>query len=123
MDQATLVKSGTGLIRLLDQTDLKPDVAMWVHYDDIDSWKLWISPNRQVSDKLEFYRIVDDQITAHPQETEGLDVSATEYVPQDSERVRALRRLMSLPDLGTKYLTGNMVDGYYVPEGIAIRVR
>jgi hypothetical protein len=123
MDQNLLVKSGSSLIRLLDETPAKPDIAMLVRFPETDTWKLWISPNKAVTDKREFYRIVAEQIETHPDETEGLDVSSTEYVAADSAPVKALKSLLSMPNLGTAHLSGNMVNGYYIPEGVAFRVR
>lgn len=123
MDQNLLVKSGSSLIRLLDDTPAKPDIAMLVRFPETDTWKLWISPSKEVTDKREFYRIVAEQIENHPDETEGLDVSSTEYVAADSAPVKALRSLLNMPQLGTAHLSGNMVNGYYVPEGVAFRVR
>lgn len=123
MDQAALVKSGTQLIRLLDKTPLSPDVAMWVRYPDTDTWKLWISPNKNIKDKREFYRVVAEQITAHRDELSDIEVSSTEFVAPDSPAVTALRKFLHMPEFGTAHLSGNTVNGYYIPEGIAFRVR
>ena len=123
MDQDLLVKSGSELVRLLDGTKVMPDVAMWVRYPESDTWKLWIAPNRAVSDKREFYRIVAEQLSSHPEETAGLEVSSTEFIAADSAPANALKTLLHMPGIGAARLSGNMVNGYYVPEGIAFRVR
>jgi hypothetical protein len=123
MDQNLLVKSGLSLIRLLDETAVNPDIAMLVRFPETDTWKLWISPSKDITDKREFYRIVAEVIEKHPKETEGLDISSTEYVKPNSAAVNALKGLISMPTLGTAHLSSNMVNGYYVPEGVAFRVR
>jgi len=123
MDQDLLVKSGSELVKLLDETKASPDVAMWVRFPESDTWKLWISPNPIVTDKREFYRIVAEQLGDHPDETAGIEVSSTEFIAADSPAAKALKTLLHMPGLGTAKLSGNMVNGYYVPEGIAFRVR
>ena len=56
MDKDLLVSSGTALVRVLDDNGLKPRAAMWVYNSDTDIWRLWIVPEKGVSDKAEFYR-------------------------------------------------------------------
>ncbi len=122
MDQEILVNSGIELVRLLDETPAQPDMAMWVHDRENDSWKLRIAPHA-MEDKREFYRIVADQLRRNSDRLGGLDIASTEYVSPNSPMLSALRRLLHMPEAGKKYLGGNLVDGFYVPEGIAVLVR
>lgn len=98
-------------------------MAMWVYSSDSDSWKLWIAPNPAVKNKLDFYRIVTEQMNAHRDDPRGLADISTLYVEPESAPVKALRKLMHIPDIGSRPLSGSMVDGYYLPEGIAVRIR
>ncbi|WP_265516276.1 hypothetical protein [Nitratireductor luteus] len=121
MDQTFLVTKGQRLIELLDLTLAKPQAAMWVHYPDSDVWKLWIVPDSAVQDKREFYRIVAEVIS--DQETlAGLDVSATEFIREDHPAIRGMQRVLRMPGVGDAHFTGNTFNGYYLPDGIVIRM-
>lgn len=122
MDQAFLVEKGHRLVRLLDRTAATPKAAMWVHHPDTDTWKLWIVPSERVRDKREFYRIVAQAIASEPDALLGLDVSNTEYVREDHPAIRGMNDFMHMPGLGSAYFTGNSLDGYYLPEGVVLRM-
>lgn len=121
MDQTLLVTKGQRLVALLDKTAAKPRAAMWVHYPDSDTWKLWIVPHEEVRDKREFYLIVADVIS-RDKELEGLDVSATEFVREDHPAMRGMQKVLRMPGLGSAHFTANSLDGYYLPDGIVLRM-
>lgn len=121
MDQTFLVTKGRRLVELLDQTSTKPQAAMWVHYPDSDMWKLWIVPDRSVQDKKEFYRIVAETITNHDS-LGGLDASFTEFVREDHPAIRGMQKVLRAAGVNDIHFTGNMLDGYYLPDSIVIRM-
>jgi len=121
MDQTLLVTLGQRLIGLLDKTAAKPRAAMWVHYPDSDTWKLWIVPDEGIRDKREFYLIVADTLSRN-RELEGLDVSATEFVREDHPAMRGTQKILRMPGLGSAYFTANSLNGYYLPDGIVLRM-
>lgn len=120
MDQAFLVSEGQKLVELLDRTAAKPRAAMWVHYPDSDTWKLWIVPDEDVQDKREFYRIVAEAITRNA--NIELDVSATEYVKPDHPAISGMQQVLRMPGIGSAHFTGNTLNGYYLPDGIVLRM-
>jgi hypothetical protein len=122
MDQEILVSSGQALVRLLDETTLKPRAAMWVHNPDNDIWRLWIVPDANVTDKQEFYRIVSDTITKNREKVQGLDISAIEFVRDDHPAMKGMKRFLHMPGLGSAHFANNTVDGFYLPSGIVLRM-
>lgn len=120
MDQTLLVSEGQRLIELLDRTRARPRAAMWVHHPDSGAWKLWIVPDEEVQDKREFYRIVAEVIAQNP--NFGLDVSSTEFVRADHPAIRGMQKVLRMPGIGSAYFTGNTFNGYYLPEGVVLRM-
>jgi hypothetical protein len=122
MDTAVLVTQAQELTRKLDATKAHPRAVMWVHSPDTDSWRLWIVPDSAVSDQRDFYRIAAETITRNAANLNGLDVSSVEYVSDDHPAMRGMGRFLRLPGIGSTTFTGNLFNGYYLPDGIAIRM-
>jgi hypothetical protein len=121
MDQGTLVTSGHALVRALDAAGLAPQLAMWVHSTDTDTWKLWIVPPTKVKDKQEFYRRVSELITAHRNEVGGLSASDIEMVQTEHPAVQGLSSFMRVEGLSNINFSGNRFNSYYLPDGIVLR--
>ena len=122
MDQNTLVSAGHLLVKALDETDLKPRLAMWVHATDTDIWRLWIVPPVGLTDKRKFYRCVSEVVTKNRDNLGGIDAGDTEMVLDSHPAVRGLRGFMKMPGLGSAYFSGNKFNEYYLPEGIILRI-
>ena len=122
MDKALLVSQGQALTARLDETKAKPRAVMWVHHPDTDAWRLWITPDKAISDKREFYRLVAETITKNPTELAGLDVGATEYVTADHPAMKGMGRFLKMPGLGSAHFSGNRFNGFFLPDGIVIRM-
>lgn len=122
MDQNTLVSAGHALVKALDAIGLNPRVAMWVHATDTDTWKLWIVPPAGLTDKQEFYRRVSEVASKDPAALGGIDASDTEMVLDSHPAIKGLRGFMRMPGLGNAYFSGNRFNGYYLPDGIILRI-
>lgn len=122
MDQNTLVSSGHALVSALDSFGLPPRLAMWVHNTDTDTWKLWIVPHASIKDKHEFYRRVSQIISKNRPAFGGIDASDTEMVTASHPGVKGLARIMKAPGLSTVAFSGNRFNGFYLPDGIILRV-
>jgi hypothetical protein len=121
MDQGTLVTSGHALVKALDDAGLPPQVAMWVHSLDTDTWKLWVVPPASVKDKQEFYRRVAEIITKHRDEVGGLSASDIEMVLTTHPAIIGLASIMRVDGLSSIQFKGNRFNGYYLPDGIILR--
>lgn len=121
MDKEALVKSGHVLVTALDQDKKAPRLAMWVHATDSDTWKLWIVPPKGLVDKREFYREVSKVVSANRNELMGLDASDTEFVSDSHPALDGLKKFIKMEGLGSIYFSGNVFNGYYIPDGIILR--
>jgi hypothetical protein len=121
MDQNTLVSSGHVLVKAMDAAGFSPRLAMWVHSDDPDSWKLWLVPPAGKLDKADFYRHVVQVVSGHRQELGDIDAADTVMVPDTHPAVRGLRGFIRLQGLGNSHFSGNRFNGFYLPEGIVLR--
>ncbi len=122
MDQNILVSCGHTLIKALDDDGTPPRAAMWVHNTDTDTWKLWIVPHQPTPDKHDFYRRIAKIITENRATFGDINASDTEMIDEAHPAMRSLRRLIKAPGLGSISSSGNVVDGFYLPEGIILRV-
>ena len=121
MDQAVLVSSGQALVRALDAAGLAPQIAMWVHNSETDTWKLWIVPPDTVTDKHDFYRRVAKAISAHRNVLGDFAASDVEMVPISHPAMQGIGTFMRLEGLGSVHFSGNRFDGFYLPDGIILR--
>jgi hypothetical protein len=122
MDQNTLVSGGQALVRKLDDAGVRARVAMWVHNADTDTWKLWIVPPSRLTDKHEFYKTISLIVSKNRAALNGIDASDTEMISETHPAVRGLERFVKAPGLQNIQFSGNTFNGFYLPEGIVLRV-
>jgi hypothetical protein len=121
MDQSALVTSAHALIKELDAAGLPPQIAMWVHSPDTDTWKLWIVPPSSVTDKQEFYRRVAKIITGHQTEMGSLSAADVEMMSITHPAMAGLSQMMRVEGLASVSFSGNKFNGFYLPNGIVLR--
>ena len=121
MDQSLLVSGGHTLIRAMDDAGLSPRLAMWVHNTDSDTWKLWMVPPEGVNDKREFYRRIAEIITQHRTDLGDLFAGDIEMVSDTHPAAQGIRKFIHAPGLTTAHFSGNMFNGFYLPDGIILR--
>jgi hypothetical protein len=122
MDTNVLVTAGTNLLRVLDQEGIAPRAAVWVHNPETDTWRLWVVPAKSTTDKRQFYRKVAEAISQHRDETQGIDVSDTEFVSETHPAIAALGKTFRIEGISSVFLSNNMLNGYYLPDGIILRM-
>jgi len=120
MDQNTLVSSGHALIEALENDGVPPRLAMWVNKTDTDTWKLWLVPPIDISDKRDFYRRISRAISKNRKKMGGLDASDTEVVADSHPAVRGMKRFMRMEQPGSAFFHGNTFNGFYLPNGIVL---
>lgn len=121
MDQAALVNDGLKLVRWLDDTEIKPRAAMWVYNSETDTWRLWIVPGKKV-ENMEFYLTLSKIISEHRDEIPSFDVSLAELKSDTHPAVSGVAKLVHMPGLGSAHLSNNMFNGFYLPDGIVLRM-
>lgn len=122
MDTSVLVSEAQELTRLLDNTPVRPRAVMWIHSEDTDTWRLWIVPAAQMTDKRDFYRRVAEVISKNRARFGGLDVGSIEFVTADHPAMRGMGHFLHMDGTGSALFSGNRFNGYYLPEGIVIRM-
>ncbi len=122
MDKDLLVSNGTKLVQWLDASKLKPRAAMWVFNSEIESWRLWIVPSKEIKDKSEFYLILSDIISEHRDEIPGFDISEVEYKEDNHPAVIGLGTILRMEGLGSAHLSNNYFNGFLLPDGIVLRM-
>jgi hypothetical protein len=122
MDKSLLVRSGHALVDLLEANGVRPAAAIWVRGTDIDSWRLWIVPPENFKDKRDFYRRVSEIISNNPDSFQGIDASYVDMVTPDHPAISALSRMFRVGGQGDVSIQSNMLNGFYLPDGIILRM-
>jgi hypothetical protein len=122
VDKEVLVTTGQALIQMLDQTPVKPRVAMWVYNPDMDVWRLWILPDSKLTDKQAFYRILAELISKHRDQLQGLDISAIELKDEKHPALMGLRGFVRAEGLTSVHVSNNRFNDFYLPDGIILRM-
>jgi hypothetical protein len=122
MDTAALVKDGKELVQMLDAAGFPPRFAMWIYNVDADAWRLWIVPSQDLNDEREFYRRVATLISESRDKFSELDAGQVDLRKPEHPAVKGVRSLLRLQGLGDIRLSNNTVNGFFIPDGIALRV-
>lgn len=122
MDQALLVDSGHQLIELLEREGLPPRAVMWVSNPDTNTWKLWVVPHNSLSDKREFYRKISSLISKNRDTLHDLDGSDVEMIQDDHPAMKPLRMMFNITGKSFGRISNNRVNGFYIPDGIILRM-
>jgi hypothetical protein len=121
MDQSALVTMGHALIKQLDEVGLPPQIAMWVHSPDTDTWKLWVVPPTTMRDKQEFYRKIAKIITEHRDELGNLSAADVEMMSLTHPAMAGIGQMMRVEGSSCINFAGNRFNGFYLPGGLILR--
>jgi hypothetical protein len=78
--------------------------------------------SKSALDKRQFYRKVAEAISRHKDTTQGIDVGDTEVVPETHPAIAALSKMFRIEGTSSIFLSNNMLNGYYLPDGILLRM-
>jgi len=124
MDKDSLVSSGHALVKAMDKSGIVPRLAMWVHSPDADTWKLWLVPPAgrfKSKDKREFYIRIAKLIAEERDTLGNIDVSDVEMILDTHPVAIGMRGFLRMPGLGSAHFSGNVFNGFYLPDGIVLR--
>lgn len=126
MAEATLVgpdvRAAQRLTELLDARGYPPRAVLWVYAPEGDSWRLWIVPSPDLSDKRQFYLEVAKIFSAHSTEFQGMDLGEVQFVKLDHPAVVGLGAFMKVDGVGSVRSSSNMLNGYFLPDAIIVRL-
>lgn len=98
---------------------------MWVHSTDTDTWKLWLVPPAgkftKKNERRDFYVRVARVIANKGDALSGVDASDIEMVLDTHPAAVGLQRFIRQPGLGSTTFSGNMFNGFYLPDGVILR--
>ncbi len=90
---------------------------MWV----TGTWKLWLVPPPNMTDKREFYRRISVLISQGGDALSGIDAGDTEMVLDTHPAIRGMRGVLRSPGLTNISFSGNRMNNFYLPDGIILR--
>ncbi len=122
MDTNLLVESGRSFLAVLDREGIKLRAAVWVHNRDTGRWRLWIVPAEEITDKRLLYRRIAEAIARHRGELPGFDVGDAEFVSPTHPAIKALGRTFRVEGDSSVFVSDNMLNGFYLPDGIILRM-
>jgi hypothetical protein len=122
VDQQILVEGGRQLAALLTKDHLDPRAVLWVNTSDNDEWKLWIVPDKSLTDRRAFYQEISKLVSEHRGALAGLDSSDVELVMEDHPAIKELRRLFKAPKEGPIHISKTMLNGFYLSDAIILKM-
>ncbi|MEL7701119.1 MULTISPECIES: hypothetical protein [Citromicrobium] len=122
MDTSALVKEGQLIVRLMDDAGYPPKGAMLVHNPEIDSWRLWLVPPDNLRDKLKFYGKTSSLIVDNQADFSLLDAGDIDLRFPDHPAIQGLGDFIHMDQLGAAHFSGNTFNGFYLPDGIVLRM-
>ena len=74
-----------------------------------------------MNDKQEFYRRIAEIITQHRTNLGDFFASDVEMVSDSHPAAQRIRKFIHAPGLITAHFSGNVFNGFYLPDGIILR--
>ncbi|MDH1101126.1 hypothetical protein N5C37_08385 [Pseudomonas mosselii] len=128
MDQKPLVngsfEASVQLLKELDKTELKPEMAAWFYYDDVEDWRLILS-GKKINEFLPGKEALAYKVIAKVLgKTEvGLAISDVKFMKTDAPLIVALSFLIGTgPDDVSKFsMSNNTVNGIFIKDMVVLR--
>jgi hypothetical protein len=126
MDQDTLVGPNVAaaqkLTQLLDAAGIGPRAVLWVRESDTALWRLWIVPNKGITDKQDFYRRIVNVISGHRGELSGLEASDTVFVADSHPAIQGLKDFIRVEGTSNVHFSNNVLHGFFLPDAMIVRM-
>lgn len=110
------------LTKFMDESGTPPRAVLWAYESDRKAWRLWVVPPAGLIEKREFYLRLADVYAAHASALTGFDLGEVQFVRDDHPAIRGLAKLFRLPGINDAIVSDNVLNGYYLPEAIIIRM-
>jgi hypothetical protein len=121
MDKSLLVRVGQHLLTFLEREGADVDVAAWILSPETP-WRLWLAPKKYV-DRHSFYLKLAQVLSRHRQSIGDLEISDVQIVEPSSPILPALKKFRgSVSPIFPVWLTSESLGGYYVQEGVILKV-
>lgn len=117
-------EAGDRLVQLMDRAGQPPRAALWVYSADHERWRLWLVPRTGARENQidENYLKIAELMNSNQDELQGLDIGDIEFVDSQHPAIAGLSKALRIDGLGRVPLYGRLMDGYYLPESIVMRM-
>lgn len=112
------------LLRELDKGELKPELAAWFYYDDVEDWRLLLC-GKKINEYLPgkealAYKVIAESLG---KTNEALTVSDVKFVKTDAPLIVALSFLIGTgPDDASKIsMSNNTINGIFIKDMVVLR--
>jgi hypothetical protein len=95
---------------------------MWVQSGDGGSHRLWIVPTSTGKlDKRDVYREIAMIISEDRPSFRGIDIGDIEIIDSDHPVAKGMKGMVRVAGFSSVYFSGNILNGYYLPDGVILR--
>ncbi|MBX6425401.1 MAG: hypothetical protein IRZ09_05690 [Variibacter sp.] len=126
MASATLVeadiKMGEELVALLDAAGFPVTAAAWIHFPDVEEWRLVLRTPKAEKDLLGALREMSEIMDAKGDLRARLDLSRVKLVPPSDRMLQAIGRMVRVTGPPTVRFARNVVDGIYIDDAVIYRL-
>lgn len=126
MADATLVKAevdcGRELIGLLDKAKFPVTGAAWVHFPNIEEWRLIIRSPKAATNLQEAYLEIAKIMDASGDLRQRLDLARVKLVPPSDRLLAAIGSIMRVEGLNTITFRKNVINGLYIDDAVIYRL-
>lgn len=96
--------------------------ALWLHETDDDRWNLWLVPSKTLTSQWDFYHTVVKVVAENRRRFHNFDPADVALAKEDHPAWPGLAELMKVRGEKDIELRNNLVNGFYIPEGILLDV-
>lgn len=122
MDSKVLVSEAKTLVQLMDELGVGPRGAMLVRNPETDTLRLWIVPPESLLETRPFYAQISSIIVDHSDQFSILDAGDIDLRKEDHPAIDGLGKMFRVEGITETHLSGNMFNGFYLPDGILLRM-
>lgn len=111
------------LVALLDANGVPIRAAIRVLDPDAGLWRLWLVPDGNRPDKMAFYADVAGLVSRNRKDLPNFDIGEIALMSFDDPPVAALEARYRVAEEQPVHLGKTMVEGYFLPAAIIVRLR
>jgi hypothetical protein len=116
------IEAGRELVRALDDAGFPVTGAAWIHYSDVDEWRLVIRTPKAAQNLLEALRDVRQVMDARGDLRDRLDLARVKLVPPSDRLLQVMERMVHVSGVSTIRFSRNVVEGMYIGDAVIYRL-
>lgn len=116
------IEAGSELIRLLDESKFPVTGAAWMHFPDIDDWRLVIRSPKAGTNLQEAFLDLAKAMDAKGDLRARLDLARIKLVPPSDKLLAAIGSVLRVEGLGTTRFSKNVINGIFIDDAVIYRL-